>query len=125
MSQELPLPGVATPVTSTRRHPRFAVAGRIQCDLHPHEIPVPLLNVSRGGFSVRAPMKSRIGDLQKYRFRVKAEHDVILVFRARVVHCAEMVTNGLTAYLTGLEFIDSSTPHYQRAIEYLVGLVEH
>ncbi len=103
-----------------RRHPRFAVAGRIQCEIQGPDIPVPLLNVSRGGFLVQSPLESRIGDVRHFRFIIEGTSHYIFVLRARVSHCAATTTNGNTTYLTGLEFIDTQSPVYQRAIEVLV-----
>jgi len=107
----------------TRRHTRFAVGSRIRCEIQGPEIAVTLLNVSRGGFLVRSPLKTRVGDVQRYRFMIEAGQHYIFVLRAQVVHCAASTTDGTTAYLTGLQFLDAGTPICQRAIEHLIGVV--
>jgi|SRR5689334_14274983 len=106
-----------------RPHPRFAVGGRLGCHLEPHNISLLLLNVSRNGFLVRSPMASRVDDVYRFRFVIEGPRDAIFVLSARVVHCAKTAVDGVTAYLTGLEFIDTSNPVCQRAIEHLVGVV--
>jgi PilZ domain-containing protein len=110
-------------LTPTRRHPRFAVAGRIRCEIQGPDMAVTLLNVSRGGFLVRSPLKARVGDVQRYRFLIETEHHYIFVLRGQVVHCAEATRGSGTTYLTGLQFIDIGTPVWQRAIEHLVDAI--
>jgi hypothetical protein len=116
-------PRTSSPARVTRRQPRFAVGGRIRCEIQGPEITVPLLNVSRGGFLVRSPIKTRPGDVQSYRFLIETDHHYIFVLRAQVVHCSGSPSDGSTAYLTGLQFLDTSTPVCQRAIEHLMGVV--
>jgi hypothetical protein len=65
-------------------------------------------------------MKSRTGDVHRFRFIVESERDAIFILAARVVHCAESVANNVTQYLTSLEFVDTSSPVCQRAIAHLV-----
>jgi hypothetical protein len=84
-----------------------------------------LLNVSRGGFLVQSPLKTRIGDVQRFRFVIETDHAFIFVLRARVAHCAPMTTDGRGAYLTGLEFLDRDNAVCHRAIEFLVSVVIH
>jgi hypothetical protein len=116
-------PNGSASVASTRRHPRFAVGGRIRCEIQGPDLAVTLLNVSRGGFLVRSPLKARVGDVQRYRFLIETEHHYIFVLRGQVVHCAEATTGNGTTYLTGLEFVDFGTQVWQRAIDHLVGVV--
>ena len=111
------------PVLSRRKDPRYAVRGRIACDLLPHYVTVVLVDVSRGGALVRSPMTARLGDIQRFRFRIAGERDAIFVLRARVVHCTATIVNGAMSYLTGLEFVETSSPVYQRAIEQLIDVV--
>lgn len=66
-----------------RPHPRLPAGGRIGCRLEPHGVSVSLLNVSRDGFLVRSPMKSRIGDVYRFRFTVEGPREAIFVLSAR------------------------------------------
>jgi hypothetical protein len=111
------------PVLTRRKHPRYAARGRIACDLLPHYVAVVLVDVSRGGVLVRSPMTARLEEIQRYRFRIAGERDAIFVLRARVVHCTATIVNGAMSYLTGLEFEETSSPVYQRAIEQLIDAV--
>jgi hypothetical protein len=108
-----------------RPHPRFAVGGRIRCHLEPHNISLTLVTVGRDGFVVRAPMKSRVGDVHRIRFRVEGQRDAIFVLSARVVHCTESVASPAAQYLIGMEFIDTNTQVSQRAIAHLVGVASN
>src|ERR1700745_2010256 len=110
--------------SDTRRHPRFAVGGRIKCEIPGPEIPVPWLNISRGGFLVQSPVEARLGDVRYFRFIIEAPCHYIFVLPAGATHCAATTTNGLTSYLTGLEFIDTQSPVYQRAIDLLVDIAK-
>jgi hypothetical protein len=112
-----------TMLASRRHYPRFAVGGRIRCEIQGPDIVVPLLNVSRGGFLVRCSLRTRVGDVLRYRFIIEREHHYIFVLRAQVVHCAASTTDGITTYLTGLQFLDAGTPVCQRAIDHLIGIV--
>src|SRR5262245_39680335 len=91
--------------SDARRHPRFAVGGRINCEIPGPEIPVPLLNVSRSGFLVQSPFNARVGDVRYFRFIIEASSHYIFVLRARVAHCTATTADGITTHLTGLEFI--------------------
>lgn len=110
-------------VTSRRKHPRYAVRERIACDLLPHYVSVLLIDVSRGGMLVRSPLTARLDDLQRYRFRIAGERDAIFVLRARVAHCTATLVNGAMSYVTGLEFVETDSPVFQRAIERLMDAV--
>lgn len=110
----------AVPTDATRRHPRYPVRGRVTCHLLPTHIRVLLLNVSRGGCLIRSPLGYRIGDVHRFRFIVEADRDAIFVFRARVVHCVSVPTQDEPPYLVGLEFLDTTTPVADRALEHLV-----
>jgi hypothetical protein len=99
------------------------VGGRIKCEIPGPDIQVPLLNVSRAGFLVQSPSNARVGDVRYFRFIIEAKAHYIFVLRTRVAHCAVTTTDGVTTYLTGLEFLDTQSPVYQRAIDLLVDIV--
>jgi len=86
-------------------------------------VSVPLVDVSRGGFLVRSPVTAHLGNIQRCRFRIEGKRDAIFVLRARVVHCTATIVNGAMSYLTGLEFVETDSPVYQRAIEQLIDVV--
>lgn len=111
------------PILSRRKHPRYVVRGQIACDLLPQYVSVLLVDVGRGGALVRSPMTARLGDILRFRFRIAGERDAIFVLRARIVHCTATIVNGAMSYLTGLEFVETSSPVYQRAIEQLIDVV--
>jgi hypothetical protein len=64
-----------------------------------------------------------VGDIRHFRFIIEADSHYIFVLRARVAHCAATTTDGSTTYLTGLEFVDTHSPVYLRAIDLLVNFV--
>jgi hypothetical protein len=116
-------PSMNEPVLTRRKHPRYAAHGRIACELLPHYLSVTVVDMSRGGVLVRSPMTARLGDIQRFRFRIASERDAIFVLRAQVVHCTATIVNGGMSYLTGLEFVETNSPVYQRAIEQLIDAV--
>ena len=106
-----------------RRHPRYAVSGRITCDLLPAHIRVILLNMSRGGCLIRSPLGFRLGDGHRFRFTLEADRDALFIVRARVVHCVAVPANDDAPYLVGLEFLDTTTTVAERALDRLVAAV--
>ena len=110
-------------ILNRRRSPRIPVTGRLTCQIAPLHVSVTLLNISRGGFFMRSPIKYAVGDVQRFQFLAEGERDAIFVLRGRVVHCVPLVANGTTAYLIGLEFADPDTAVFQHAINYLIDVL--
>jgi hypothetical protein len=110
-------------VAPTRRDPRFSVGSGIRCEVQGPDVAVTLLNLSRDGFLVSSPLKTRVGAVQRYRFMIETEEHYIFVLRARVVHCGASTTDGTPSYLTDLLFLDTATDGCRRAIDRLIGVV--
>jgi hypothetical protein len=115
---------IVAEIVNRRRSPRIPVGGRLTCTVAPLHLSVTLLNISRGGFFMRAPIKCAVGDVQRFQFTVDGEREAMFVLRARVVHCAPLVANGRSEYLIGLEFADADTAFFHHAITYLIDVLQ-
>lgn len=102
-----------------RRRPRVEIVHDcVQGQIRSHSIPVAVLNLSEGGFLMKAPISYPVGDIQKFRFIV-ARHEPI-VLRARVVHVTRTTAARPVCYIVGLEFIDRGHAPVDKAIDILV-----
>jgi hypothetical protein len=101
---------------------RLEVLERIEGRVVPQDVPIAILNLSRGGFLVQAPIDFPIGSIQKFRFSVAAAEPITL--HAQVIHARRASAVGTASYVIGLEFADGSTPIGARAIDTLMQLGE-
>ena len=87
----------------------------------PQNLPVPLMNVSLGGFLIRMPAAWDTGDVHTFLF---LGHDgTSIELRAQVVHSMRVTTNGSSSYVIGLEFLDQNDATRQAAIDSLLRVV--
>jgi hypothetical protein len=104
-----------------RRSPRVELLHHIRGYLCPHDVPITLLNVSRGGFLIRAPITYPIGYVHQFRFTVPDRPAVEV--RGRIVHTLHATTDGQPSFIIGLEFEDRGSVLAELSIEALLTLV--
>ena len=101
------------------RRGRVKVVAAIHGQILPHNVPITLVNVSRGGFLMRSPVAYAVGDMHTFRFTIPGESDPI-VLRGRVAHLTPATTNSMAAYAIGVQFMDQHVTACQQAIDLLV-----
>ncbi len=112
-----------------RDSPRIEVPARIKAHLlSMMTVPITLVQISRGGFSMQLSHECRVGEIHDVRFWSDPGSPVVLspvVLTATVVHALRTTdTKGATLYVAGLEFLEQERPHIHKAIESLVKSVE-
>lgn len=120
---EKPHLDAGTGAVERRRFPRLEVLERIDGQFNALEVPIRLLNLSRGGFMVQAPYQFTIGETHYFSF-VGADLNPIVV-HARIMHSMRASAGGVVSYVAGLEFLELHTAASEQAVEYLVGVLEH
>lgn len=91
-----------------RRFPRLQVLGLIDGFLMPLDVPLAIIELSSGGFSVRGGTAFPPGARHHFRFTTSLEREVTL--DATAIHCrlVEAGTHGEIAYVTGFEFASNA-----------------
>jgi len=107
--------------TERRRSPRVEVLKRIAGQVSPANVPITLLNVSLGGFLMRAPVNYPRGETLEFCVTV-AERDPIVI-RVRVQHTMRATSGEGTSYISGVEFLDRGTPGCDQALKSLFSLL--
>jgi len=103
-----------------RESPRLEVLERVQGELRALEMPVALLNLSRGGFMMQSPIAFIVGGSHDVRFTAAGKEPILL--SARVIHTMRATASGSASYMVGLEFVDTDA-ETQQAIDALIGLL--
>jgi hypothetical protein len=102
--------------------PRLKVLEKIEGRIMPQDVAIAVLNLSRGGFLIQAPIEFPIGSIQQFRFRIAAAEPITL--HAQVIHARRDAGRATGPYVIGFEFADATTPTGARAIDTLMELVE-
>lgn len=121
------VPTVPVPNTGSedrRDHPRHEISERIRGQLVSLlEVPITLVGISRGGFSMRLSHECRVGEIYDVRFWCRSDSPVVLT--AMVMHTERTVDpDGAARDVAGLEFLEQERPHIHKAIEALIKRVE-
>jgi len=112
-------PNAVSPSPANRRNsPRLEVVAAIQGQIRPDNVPITLLNVSRGGFLMRSPVPYAVDDVNKFRFTIPGEPP--LVVRGRIAHVTSAATTGAAGHIIGVEFMDMEVQGCQQAIRLLL-----
>ncbi len=102
-----------------RRYLRIGVEGLgIDACLIPSQVPVTLLEMGPGGFSMQLSEECQAGDV--YTVRISSELCPPIELTARVVHRLRAhLGTGESVYLAGLEFVKSRTPGLKKLLDRL------
>ena len=105
-----------------RKSPRLEVLGRIRGELVPLAVPITLLELSQGGFSMQTTSDFPVGAIHAFRFT--SSNRPAIVLHARIVHILRTSGGGgAVSYVIGLEFADRSRPDVEQAIKTLVSIL--
>jgi hypothetical protein len=101
-----------------RRFPRLQVLGLVDGYLLPLDVPLAVIELSTGGFSVRGATPFPPGSRHHFRFTTGQDQEVTI--DATAVHCrlVQAGTDGHIAYISGFEF--SSDPRTDEAVAVLI-----
>jgi hypothetical protein len=120
---EKPVSSGPTPVTPERRqNPRLEILGRVHGRLIPLNVPVTMLEISLGGFSIETGIPFAAGEV--HEFQLTSDQRPEAVISAKVIHSLRATApNGSLRYVTGLQFAGLGTAERQQAVDSLmVGL---
>ena len=101
-----------------RRSIRIEVRERIEGHMRPFDVPITLVNVSRGGFLMQTPIKYGLGAIHEFHF-TKGDDDPIAL-RARIVRGG----GSAGQYQFGLEFVERGTSPCEEGIESLIAWLQ-
>jgi PilZ domain len=102
-----------------RRYPRIEMLNRIQGQSMSLNLPVAVLDMSTGGFSMQTGVIFHVGAV--HRFRLTPDRGEPIVTSARIVHCMRARDpNDSTHYFSGLQFVADETGDELRAVEALM-----
>lgn len=87
-----------------RRFPRLQVLGLVDGYLMPLDVPLSVIELSTGGFSVRGATAFPPGARHHFRFTTGEDREVTI--DATAVHCrlVQAQPDGTVAYVSGFEF---------------------
>jgi hypothetical protein len=85
-----------------RRSPRIPVLGEIQAHLLPEGLPVPVLDLSAGGFALQSVTPFERGTALAFEFH--SRHCAKLIVRAVNVHCLHVTADDESWYIAGFAF---------------------
>jgi hypothetical protein len=106
------LPPSPRPSRSRRRFPRIEVLGLVNGRRVPLDVPLTVLDLCQGGFSIESRVPFAPGSYHPFRLTTSADDQLTLT--ATVVHCrlASAGADGQFTYISGLEFHsdDASDP---------------
>jgi hypothetical protein len=110
---------VLAPSVERRRHPRFAVAGRLAGHLVEHDLPVRVRDIGLGGFSIETMAPLPVGSAHRVRFI--SQDDWSTVLTARLANCRpSCADDGSPLYVAGFAFADGDSPETRRTVAVLV-----
>jgi hypothetical protein len=91
-----------------RRFPRLQVLGLVDGYLMPLDVPLTVIELSTGGFSVRGSTAFPPGARHHFRFTTGQDREVTI--DATAVHCRLVQADapGTLAYVTGFEFASNA-----------------
>lgn len=91
-----------------RRFPRLQVLGLVDGYLLPLDVPLTVIELSSGGFSVRGATPFPPGARHHFRFTTGQNQEVTI--DATAVHCrlAQADSTGGVAYVSGFEFVSNA-----------------
>ena len=116
--------GPNTAPEDRRDSPRIEIPARIKGQLlSMMTVPITLLQVSRGGFSMRLTHECMVGEIHDVRFWSDSGSPVVLTATVVYTLCTPD-SNGAAVYVAGLEFLEQERPHIHKAIETLIRSVE-
>jgi hypothetical protein len=91
-----------------RRYPRLEVLGLVNGHLMPLDVPLTVLDLSQGGFSVHSSTPFPPGARHHFRFTTLRDEEIAV--DATAVHCRLVAADahGHVGYITGFEFVSSA-----------------
>ncbi len=105
-----------------RKSLRLEVLGRINGVLVVLELPVTLVDISRGGFMMRAARPLAVDSTHQVRFIWNRHPPIVLA--GRVVRVLRTSGGAAERWMMGLEFVDASQPAVTRDINALLQVVQ-
>jgi hypothetical protein len=101
-----------------RHHPRIAVMMPVAGGIVPEGDEVTLLNISEGGFSIRAPSELPIGATWRFGFTLSGTDPIEV--RGRIAHTMRTTDAGNAMYVVGVEFVDDGSEAFRTLVKRLV-----
>ena len=106
-----------------RKSLRVEVLGRIHGEMVLLDVPITLLDLSQGGFSMQTTSDFPIGAMHTFRFT--SSNRVAIVLHARIVHTLRTSSGGgAVSCVIGLEFIDRGHHDVEQGIATLVSILQ-
>lgn len=112
-----------SPKRERRRSPRVPVLGEIRAHLLPEGLPLPVLDLSAGGFAIQSVMPFERGAAHAFEFH--STHCSKLVVRAVTVHCLRVTADDESWHIVGLSFDQWMSAADRRRIKALLEDVQH